>query len=941
MKSSYPLNYFLVLVFLLSVNIFVPTDSAHATSLTVDITADENDGSCLDGDCSLRDAIAVSSAGDTITINVTGTIMLSLGELIVDKSVDINGPGSGLLTLDGNNLSRIFNLPEATPSNTVSMTGLTMANGYADPNNVCGGGAIANNAFLTLHDVIISNSSAPRGGTCLFPLGGAILVPNGKGSLTITNSIISGNSTYWDGGGIYFASTEGSISLNNVTIDNNQSTNAGGGGLYVGDADVTVTINNSTISNNAGNMIGGAKGGGLAFYTTYTSPDVSIDNSLITLNSAMDGGGIYSKRLDLTIQNSTISENTSTTNGGGVMLENNITHILGSTFKGNKVNNANGNGGGIMNLALGGTGDLTVVNSTFAGNTADNGTGGGIKNQASGGANTNVATTTVINSTISGNQANNANSGGGIFAGTAGGSEVSIITLFNSIVYGNTILTDTNGENCSTNNNAAIVTAYFNLFQNLPNDCVSGPTDISSDLEVSSIINALASNGGATQTMSLPSGSPAIDAGDPAICTATPVNNESQNGFTRSLDGKCDIGAYELDNIPPEVLSINRASPNPTTASNVEYIVTFSEAVTGLEINDFLLVTSGVTNASITNLSGTGSTYTIIVDTGAGGGSLWINLPDTATIQDVMSNSITNLPFYGEMYDIARNFAPTDIALSASSLTENLPSGTTVGTFSTADPDTGDTFTYSLVSGNGSTDNAAFTISGNTLQSAQPFNFLNKNSYSIRIRSTDSGNSFFEKTFIISITDALPIFADVPDSYWAISFIERLYNAGITGGCSSNPLNYCPENTVTRAQMAVFLLKGIHGSSFIPPAIDVSTGFNDVASDYWAAAWIKQLAVESITGGCGGGNYCPDAPVTRAQMAVFLLKAKHGASYSPHVIDASGFTDVATDYWAAIWIKQLAAEGITSGCSAGMYCPEIAVTRAQMAVFLVKAFNLP
>lgn len=78
-------------------------------------------------------------------------------------------------------------------------------------------------------------------------------------------------------------------------------------------------------------------------------------------------------------------------------------------------------------------------------------------------------------------------------------------------------------------------------------------------------------------------------------------------------------------------------------------------------------------------------------------------------------------------------------------------------------------------------------------------------------------------------------------------------------------------------------------------------------------------------------------------MAVFLLKSKYGASYVPPTLDdsGSGFTDVPAGHWAAPWIKQLAAEGITGGCGAGVYCPEAAVTRAQMAVFLVKAFNLP
>jgi hypothetical protein len=185
-------------------------------------------------------------------------------------------------------------------------------------------------------------------------------------------------------------------------------------------------------------------------------------------------------------------------------------------------------------------------------------------------------------------------------------------------------------------------------------------------------------------------------------------------------------------------------------------------------------------------------------------------------------------------------------------------------------------------------------------------------------------------------------FEDVQLDYWAWSFIERLYDAGITGGCSINPLQYCPEGMVTRAQMAIFLERSIHGSSYSPPAVGSSTSFGDVNPGYWAAAWIKQLAAEGITGGCGSGKYCPEASVTRAQMAVFLLRSKHGASYVPPAVGSStGFGDVSTTYWAAAWIKQLVAEGITSGCGSGNYCPEAPVTRAQMAVFLVRTFGLP
>ncbi len=180
-------------------------------------------------------------------------------------------------------------------------------------------------------------------------------------------------------------------------------------------------------------------------------------------------------------------------------------------------------------------------------------------------------------------------------------------------------------------------------------------------------------------------------------------------------------------------------------------------------------------------------------------------------------------------------------------------------------------------------------------------------------------------------------FADVPTNYWAWQFVERLYNYGVTGGCGGG--NYCPSGNVTRAQMAVFLLKSKYGTSYSPPPAS-GTVFADVASDYWAAAWIEALAAENITGGCGGGNYCPNGNVTRAQMAVFLLRAKYGSSYYPPAATGS-FADVPIDYWAASWIEQLAVEGITGGCGGGKYCPEGVVSRAEMAPFLVVTFGLP
>jgi uncharacterized repeat protein (TIGR02543 family) len=184
------------------------------------------------------------------------------------------------------------------------------------------------------------------------------------------------------------------------------------------------------------------------------------------------------------------------------------------------------------------------------------------------------------------------------------------------------------------------------------------------------------------------------------------------------------------------------------------------------------------------------------------------------------------------------------------------------------------------------------------------------------------------------------LFADVPDGYWARPFIERLYLKQITGGCANNPLRYCPSTNVNRAMMAVFVLRAAHGSDFTPPTA-TGTVFADVPADGFAAAWIEQLAAEGITGGCGGGNYCPTKPVTRAQMAVFLVKAMYGTAYVPPTASGAIFGDVPADGFAAAFIEQLVADGITGGCGGGNFCPNKYITRAEMAVFLVAAFNLP
>lgn len=184
-------------------------------------------------------------------------------------------------------------------------------------------------------------------------------------------------------------------------------------------------------------------------------------------------------------------------------------------------------------------------------------------------------------------------------------------------------------------------------------------------------------------------------------------------------------------------------------------------------------------------------------------------------------------------------------------------------------------------------------------------------------------------------------FIDVPNNYWAYAAIQKIYDLGITGGCSSTLPLYCPNDPVARDQMAVFLLKAKFGANYQPPA---PTGvFADVPTTYWAAGWIERVRALGITGGCSATplRYCPTGKVTRDQMAVLLLKAKYGGAYNPPV--ATGmFQDVPTSHWAASWIEQLAREGVTGGCATNpvRYCPNDQVKRDQMAVFLVRNFGL-
>jgi hypothetical protein len=177
------------------------------------------------------------------------------------------------------------------------------------------------------------------------------------------------------------------------------------------------------------------------------------------------------------------------------------------------------------------------------------------------------------------------------------------------------------------------------------------------------------------------------------------------------------------------------------------------------------------------------------------------------------------------------------------------------------------------------------------------------------------------------------LFIDVPTTHPFYSFVSFLSAYGITLGCGNGL--YCVDSAVSRAQMAAFIMRSL--GVFDPP-IPMGQTFSDVPPTHPFFAFIEALAAQGITLGCGPGIYCPSGTVSRGQMAAFIIRAL--GVFNPPVPMGQTFADVPPTHPFFAFIEEMAARGITQGCGGGNYCPESPVTRGQMAVFLVRAFNL-
>ena len=182
--------------------------------------------------------------------------------------------------------------------------------------------------------------------------------------------------------------------------------------------------------------------------------------------------------------------------------------------------------------------------------------------------------------------------------------------------------------------------------------------------------------------------------------------------------------------------------------------------------------------------------------------------------------------------------------------------------------------------------------------------------------------------FRAPITEPDIAFSDVRASSVHARNIERLARSGVTLGCGAG--RYCPDRSVTRAEMGTFLAR----SAALMPRDPQS--FTDTPDSFVHAANIEAIRADGITRGCGPTTYCPTRNVTRAEMASFLARARG----LPIVTSDTRYKDVSPTSSHAGAIEALAQAGITNGCGTNRYCPDRSVTRAEMASFLIRTFGL-
>jgi uncharacterized delta-60 repeat protein len=191
-----------------------------------------------------------------------------------------------------------------------------------------------------------------------------------------------------------------------------------------------------------------------------------------------------------------------------------------------------------------------------------------------------------------------------------------------------------------------------------------------------------------------------------------------------------------------------------------------------------------------------------------------------------------------------------------------------------------------------------------------------------------------------------PVFADVPYTHPYHDDIEILYTNGLTGGCNTIPLKFCPDQVMNRGESAVFMLRAKFGSSFVPgPATHAFK--DDWTKGTWAEPWADSMYTNGLSAGCSSSplKYCPWDQIPREQAVIFALRMKYGTDYIPPAATGTLFADMTNaQYYATPWAEQAYKDGLIPNCGTSggkpKICPNAFVSRGLGAYMIVRAKNL-
>ncbi|MEO0452767.1 MAG: choice-of-anchor Q domain-containing protein [Verrucomicrobiota bacterium] len=518
------------------------------------------------GTGSLREAITSAEANaeaDEINFQISGTINIGSTLPTITTEIAINGSGQAVI-LDGvNNGMRAFFINSGA---VVTISDLTIQN-FDEVDNVGGVAVIISGGSLSFDSVsLLDNTSSDAGGVIFMqsngsflsiqnstvdgnsgPLGGVIFAQNAV-TIDIDGSDFDGNSAFQ--GGVIVAINGPDLFIDDCTFTSNRAlflegdnsgTSGEGAVMFLRNSGTVTHISHSTFSNNQSDDESGVLQGSL-------SAPITIEDCILDSNTSGDDGGAIHllTGADLTIRRSDITNNTSTgATGGGINLANaGTTLLLEECLVDN--NNSGSIGGGINSQE----GDVTVVRSTISRNTA-NLNGGGLS--TSGGGSLRVENSTITDNSASGGGGGGMSVASGTSAevdsstiafndasGSGGGISFSpdstTFNLTNSILSNNTSTADVSTNNIS----GAVDSGGHNLFDDAGGGLVAAMTG--DQFNAVADLQALADNGGPTQTHALGSSSDAIDAGSTSLVF-------DQRKFTRTAGTASDIGAFESNSI--------------------------------------------------------------------------------------------------------------------------------------------------------------------------------------------------------------------------------------------------------------------------------------------------------------------------------------------------------------------------------------------------------